>query len=60
MSQLKIPSLIILFKGISLLCIGTFFKILHWPGAIFLFIIGGVAITAGFVMLSFYFLKGRK
>lgn len=59
MQKKYLPSLIVFLIGMILTIIGLLFKIMHWPGASIILIIGMLSEAAALIILIVTILKNK-
>lgn len=59
MQKKYLPSLIVFLIGMILTIIGLLFKIMHWPGASIMLIIGMLSEAAALIILIVTILKNK-
>jgi len=57
MPKLIIPAILFILIGIAMLAAGAMFKLMHWPGVFYLFLIGSIEALAGCSILLWCLLK---
>lgn len=59
MQKKYIPSLIIFIIGMVITIIGSLFKVMHWPGASIMLVIGMLSEAIALIILIFTILKNK-
>lgn len=60
MQKKYLPSLLLFLLGIVITIIGSLFKIMHWPGASIILIVGMLSEAIAIIILIFTLLKKQK
>ncbi len=60
MNKIYIPSLVLFLIGMAITIIGSLFKLMHWPGASIILIIGMLSEAGAVILLIFALIKNSK